>query len=127
MTTFLVCARWRSSARRPRGKTLLAEALLQAAGIIGASAALERGSTVSDHDPLEKRMQHSLNSALMHLRARRGCRIHLIDTPGPRLPRPGLPALEAVETAAIVINAATGIEPMAQRMMEYAAERHLDR
>jgi elongation factor G len=29
-----------------------------------------------------------------------------------------------VETAAIVINAATGIEPMAQRMMEYAAERH---
>jgi elongation factor G len=26
-----------------------------------------------------------------------------------------------------VINAATGIEPMAQRMMEYAASRHLDR
>jgi elongation factor G len=38
-----------------------------------------------------------------------------------------LPALEAVETAVIVINAAIGIEPMAQRMMEYAASRHLDR
>ncbi len=109
------------------GKTLLAEALLQAAGMIGSLGALERGGTVSDHDPVEKRMQHSLNSALMHLQ-HDGCRIHLIDTPGaPDFLGQALPALEAVETAAIVINAATGIEPMAQRMMEYAAERQLDR
>jgi elongation factor G len=109
------------------GKTLLAEALLQAAGVIGSLGALERGSTVSDHDPVERRMQHSLNSALMHLE-HAGCRIHLIDTPGaPDFLGQALPALEAVETAAIVINAATGIEPMAQRMMDYAAERQLDR
>lgn len=109
------------------GKTLLAEALLQAAGMIGSLGALERGGTVSDHDPVEKRMQHSLNSALMHLQ-HESCRIHLIDTPGaPDFLGQALPALEAVETAAIVINAATGIEPMAQRMMEYAAERQLDR
>ncbi|MBP6251646.1 MAG: 50S ribosome-binding GTPase, partial [Rubrivivax sp.] len=109
------------------GKTLLAEALLQAAGMIGSLGALERGGTVSDHDPVEKRMQHSLNSALMHLQ-HDGCRIHLIDTPGaPDFLGQALPALESVETAAIVINAATGIEPMAQRMMEYAAERQLDR
>jgi elongation factor G len=109
------------------GKTQLAEALLQAAGVIGAAGSIERGSTVSDHDPLEKRMQHSLNSALMHLH-HGGCRIHLIDTPGaPDFLGQALPALEAVETAAIVINAAAGIEPMAVRMMAYAAERQLDR
>jgi elongation factor G len=109
------------------GKTLLAEALLQAAGVIGSLGALERGGTVSDHDPVEKRMQHSLNSALMHLE-HAGCRIHLIDTPGaPDFLGQALPALEAVETAAIVINAANGIEPMVQRMMDYAAERQLDR
>lgn len=109
------------------GKTLLAEALLQAAGVIGSTGSLERGSTVSDHDPVEKRMQHSLNSALMHLH-HGGCRIHLIDTPGaPDFMGQALPALEAVETAAIVINAAAGIEPMAQRMMEHAAARQLDR
>ncbi|GAB4039791.1 MAG: elongation factor G [Rubrivivax sp.] len=109
------------------GKTLLAEALLQAAGVIGAAGSIERGSTVSDHDVIERRMQHSLNSALMHLH-HGGCRIHLIDTPGaPDFLGQALPALEAVETAAIVINAATGIEPMAQRMMAYAAERQLDR
>ena len=49
------------------GKTSLAEALLHRAGAIGAPGSLERGSTVSDHDPLERRMQHSLNSSVLHL------------------------------------------------------------
>jgi len=103
------------------GKTLLTEALLQRAGVIGAMGSLERGSTVSDHDPLERRMQQSLNSSVVHF-AHQGTRIHLIDTPGGSdFLGMSLPALEAVETAAIVINAAAGIEPMAVRMMEYAA------
>jgi elongation factor G len=109
------------------GKTSLTEALLQAAGEIGAAGSLERGSTVSDHDPLERQLQHSLNSSLVHL-AHGGCRIHLIDTPGaPDCLGQSLPALEAVETAAVVINAAVGIEPMAVRMMAWAAERQRDR
>ncbi|MBK9360366.1 MAG: elongation factor G [Rubrivivax sp.] len=109
------------------GKTGLVEALLHRSGAIGTPGSLERGSTVSDFDPLERRMQHSLNSAVMHL-DHAGTRIHLIDTPGGAdFLGQSLPALEAVETAAIVINAATGIEPMAVRMMEYAASRHLDR
>ena len=109
------------------GKTSLAEALLLKSGAIGAAGTLERGSTVSDFDPLERKMQHSLNSAVMHT-AHAGTRIHFIDTPGgPDFVGQSLPALEAVETAAVVINAAVGIEPMAVRMMEYAAERQLDR
>lgn len=109
------------------GKTTLAEALLQRTGAIGAAGSIERGSTVSDHDPLEKRMQHSLNASVMHL-THADTRIHFIDTPGgPDFLGQSLPSLEAVETAAIVINASTGIEPMAQRMMDYAASRHLDR
>ncbi|HRL29374.1 MAG TPA: elongation factor G [Ottowia sp.] len=109
------------------GKTTLAEALLQHTGAMGAAGSVERGSTVSDHDALEIKAGHSLQSSVMHL-DRGGCRIHLIDTPGaPDFIGQSLPALEAVETAAIVINAAAGIEPMAQRMMAYAAERGLDR
>ena len=109
------------------GKTSLAEALLLRSGAISAAGSLERGSTVSDFDPLERRMQHSLNSAVLHL-DHADTRIHLIDTPGGAdFLGQSLPALEAVETAAVVINAATGIEPMAVRMMEYAASRHLDR
>ncbi len=109
------------------GKTSLAEALLHRAGAIGAPGSLERGSTVSDYDPLERRMQHSLNTAVLHM-DHADTRIHCIDTPGGSdFLGQSLPALEAVETAVIVINAVTGIEPMALRMMDYAASRHLDR
>ncbi|MEX8519382.1 MAG: elongation factor G [Leptothrix sp. (in: b-proteobacteria)] len=109
------------------GKTSLAEALLQASGSIGAVGSVERGSTVSDFDPIERRMQHSLSTSVLNLE-HRATRIHLLDTPGSAdFLGQSLPALEAVETAAIVINASTGIEPMALRMMAYAAERQLDR
>jgi elongation factor G len=109
------------------GKTSLCEALLHCAGAIATPGSLERGTTVSDFDPLERRMQHSLNAAVMHLH-HAGTRVHFIDTPGaPDFLGQSLPALEAVETAAVVINAVNGIEPMAVRMMEYAAQRHLDR
>ena len=105
------------------GKTSLAEALLCQAGAIGAPGSLERGSTVSDFDPLERRAQHSLNTALMHMH-HADTRIHLIDTPGtPDFLGQSLPALEAVETAAVVIGAPTGVEMMAERMMSYAAQR----
>jgi elongation factor G len=109
------------------GKTSLAEALLWKAGAVGAPGSVEKGSTVSDHDPLEKRGQRSLNTTLLHF-THRDITTHLIDTPGaPDFLGQSLPALEAVETAAIVINASTGVEPMAVRMMEWARQRERDR
>jgi elongation factor G len=72
-------------------------------------------------------MQHSLNAAVMHA-SHAGTRVHFIDTPGSAdFLGQSLPALEAVETAAVVINAAVGIEPLALRMMDYAASRRMDR
>ena len=109
------------------GKTSLAEALLWKAGAVGAPGSVEKGSTVSDHDPLEKRALRSLNTTLLHFE-HRGITTHLVDTPGaPDFLGQSLPALEAVETAAVVINATTGIEPMARRMMEWAQQRERDR
>src|SRR5258706_6327625 len=109
------------------GKTSLAEALLHKAGAIGAPGSLERGTTISDFDPMEPRAQHSLNSAVMHL-THGGIRIHLVDTPGyADFVGQSMTALEAVETAAVVINATTGIEMISARMMEWAAQRQLCR
>jgi elongation factor G len=109
------------------GKTSLVEALLWKAGAIGTPGSVERGSTVSDSDPLEKKAQRSLNSSLVHFE-HRGIRAHLIDTPGaPDFLGQSLPALEAVETAAVVISATSGIEPMAVRMMQWAQQRERDR
>jgi len=109
------------------GKTTLAEALLWKAGAIGSPGTVERGSTVSDWDPLEKKAQRSLNSSILHFR-HDGVHVHLIDTPGAQdFLGQSLPALEAVETAAVVISASAGIEPMATRMMQWAAQRERDR
>jgi elongation factor G len=109
------------------GKTTLAEALLWKAGAIGTPGSVERGTTVSDHDALERRALHSLNSSLLHFR-HGGVLTHLIDTPGaPEFVGQSLPALEAVETAAVVISAAAGIEPVARRMMDWATQRGRDR
>lgn len=109
------------------GKTSLVEALLHQAGVILSPGSVERGNTVSDHDPLEKRMQHSLQASLVHMQ-HAGIRIHAIDTPGaPDFTGQSLPALEAADTAIIVINAQNGIELMASRLMETAATRGLCR
>ncbi|HVZ46991.1 MAG TPA: elongation factor G [Ramlibacter sp.] len=109
------------------GKTSLVEALLWKAGAIGAPGSVERGSTVSDYDPLEKRALRSLSASVVHF-THKDITTHLVDTPGaPDFVGQSLPALEAVETAAIVINASAGIEPMAVRMMEWARQRERDR
>ena len=46
------------------GKTSLAETLLLQAGAIRNRGSLARGTTVSDFDPQEKRLQHSLDTAI---------------------------------------------------------------
>ena len=109
------------------GKTTLAEALLTRAGAIPAAGSVERGTTVSDFDPLEKSYQHSLRASLLHFETD-GTRVHLIDTPGfPDFIGQSIGALDAVETAAVVINAQAGIEMITSRMMEWAAKRKLCR
>ncbi len=113
------------------GKTSLAEALLARAGTIPAAGSVERGTTVCDYTPSEKSFKHSLKLAVASFETRGpngGSRIHLLDTPGyPDFLGHSLPALAAVETAAIVINAQNGIEMMTGRFMQWAAKRGLDR
>ncbi len=109
------------------GKTTLFEALLVAGGAIQTPGSIERGSTVSDYDPMEKERRHSLNCAIASI-DHAGIHINLIDTPGyPDFRGPTLTALAAVETCAIVVNAANGIEDSTHRMMEYAKSRDLCR
>ena len=109
------------------GKTSLAEALLAEAGAIPAAGSVERGTTVCDYTPLEKQLQHSLKLSVASFEAQ-DTRIHLLDTPGyADFLGHALPALAAVETAAIVVNAQNGIEMMTGRFMQWAARRGLDR
>ncbi len=114
------------------GKTTLFEALLLAGGTLQTAGSIERGTTVSDHDPMEKARGHSIDTAIAGIDhvAARGQRIHvnLIDTPGyPEFRGPTLSALSVVETAAIVVSATQGVEYGTHRLMQRAAERRLCR
>ncbi len=109
------------------GKTTLAEALLHKAGMIQVPGSVERGTTVSDFDPLEKTYQHSLRASLLHLETA-DTRVHLVDTPGfPDFIGQAIGALDAVETVAVVVNAQAGLEMITSRMMDWAAKRRLCR
>ncbi|HEX6627097.1 MAG TPA: elongation factor G [Gemmatimonadaceae bacterium] len=113
------------------GKTTLAEALLAKAGAVPSAGSVERGSTVCDYSPLEKQLHHTLKLSVASFEAKNGgdpTRVHLLDTPGyPDFLGHSLPALAAVDTAAIVINAQNGIEMMSTRFMQAAHKRGLDR
>src|SRR5687767_3666348 len=113
------------------GKTSLAEALLAKAGAIPAAGSVERGTTVCDYTPQEKQLQHSLKLAVASFDVKNddgATHVHLLDTPGyADFLGHSLPALAAVETAGIVINAQNGIEMMTGRFMQWAAKRGLDR
>jgi elongation factor G len=109
------------------GKTTLFEALLHAGGAIQTQGSVERGSTQSDTDSQEKTRGHSIDSCLAAIDLPR-CHINLIDTAGYADFRgAALSAFAAVETVAIVVNAANGIEYGTRRMMERAKERGLAR
>ncbi len=109
------------------GKTCLLESLMVKAGALGEPGTIERGSTVSDFDPLEKTYQHSLNSAIASIEFD-GIQLNIIDTPGdPDFRGQALAAMNAVETAAIVVNAASGIEMSTRRLMRRARQRRLCR
>ena len=99
------------------GKTTLARALLQAAG----------ETPAVDQDPLERRHHPTLQSCLWqgrHLQTE----FQLLDTPGlADLIGQALPALGAVDTAAIVIDGVTGPDAQALQWMAQAEQRGLDR
>lgn len=109
------------------GKTTLFEALLHAGGALQVAGNIERGTTVSDHDPIEKSRGHSIDTAIAST-DHGGMHVNLIDTPGyPEFRGPALSALSAVETALIVVDADAGVAHGTRRLMERARERHLCR
>jgi elongation factor G len=109
------------------GKTTLVEALLFAAGATKTLGTIERGTTVCDHDPMERELGHSIKCAIAHIPFR-GLELNLLDTPGlADFAGHAVPALRAADMVAVVVNAAKGIELTADRMMKLAGEAGLCR
>ena len=109
------------------GKTSLADSMLFTSGTIKHKTSITDGSSASDFEKEEKEHGHSIYTSLLHC-DHLGKRINVIDTPGsPDLIGSAIAAMPAVETVVVVVNAQSGIEVVARRMMEIARRADLPR
>ncbi len=109
------------------GKTMLAEAILQAGGAIRDLGSVEAGTTVADFAPEEREARASINTSVMHAEWKKR-HIQVLDTPGYMdFAGQAISALYAADLAAITVNAASGIEVTTRKMWERALEMGLPR
>lgn len=109
------------------GKTSLADALLVKTGAVTSHPDVNHGTSICDFDPEEKAHQRTIEASLIHFE-HGGKRINALDTPGyPDFIGQTIGALRAVDSAAIVINAHSGIEVNTRRVWEEAGKAHIAR
>jgi elongation factor G len=105
------------------GKTSLADALLHKAGAVDRKGSVDDGTSVADYDEEEKKRHFSIDTAVLHLE-HQGKHVNLLDAPGyPDFVGGALEAINAVETAVVVVSAPNGIEVNTRRMFNEAGKR----
>ncbi|EAR09987.1 elongation factor G [Reinekea blandensis] len=105
------------------GKTTLIERLLFHTGQIPQMGEINRGSTVCDYDTQSKDRQHSLNPTVVNF-TWQDHQVNVIDTPGmPDFIGRSISVLPAVESVAMVIDAADGPGIVSERLFKMASKR----
>jgi elongation factor G len=109
------------------GKTMLADKILTTTGAIGRLASVDDGTSICDFDEEEKHHKYTIESTVVHF-DRAGKHFNMIDTPGyPDFIGQAIGAMRGVDTAAIVINAQSGIEVNTRRVFAEAKKAGLGR
>ncbi len=112
---------------RACGKTSLADALLHKSKAVDRLGSVDDGTSYSDFDDEEHVRHSSVDTSILHIE-HAGKFIHLLDAPGASdFVGAALEALNAVETAAIVVSAASGVEVNTRRMFHIAGKQGLAR
>ena len=108
---------------RPR----LVDTLLAKTGTINHPASVDDGTSICDFDEEEKHHKHTIESSLIHF-DHAGKHFNVIDTPGyPDFIGQTIAALRGVDTAAIFVNAHSGIEVNTRRVFQEAGKAGLGR
>ncbi len=109
------------------GKTTLIEAILFNLGLINRMGRVEEGNTVSDYREDEIKRQMSIDSTVVSAESNE-TRINFADTPGyADFCSDAKYAMRAFDSAAIVIDASSGIEVGTENAWEYADEFNMPR
>ncbi|NLI21604.1 MAG: elongation factor G [Clostridiales bacterium] len=109
------------------GKTTLTEALLFAAGVTDRQGRVDDGTTVTDFDPEEMKRHISISAATAPIEWKQKM-LNVIDVPGyfdfiGEMMGP----LRVVETAAILVNAVSGVAVGTEKAWKYACDNHVGR
>jgi elongation factor G len=103
------------------GKTTLVEALLARTGTIPRAGKVEDGSTVSDFEEIEARLQRSVALTLAPLE-HAGIKVNLLDTPGSADFVGELrAALRAADAALFVVSAVDGVDALTVQLWQECA------
>ncbi len=109
------------------GKTTLVDHMLVKFGAVNANPSVDEGTSICDFDQEEKDHQYSIEASVAHFN-HGGKRFNVIDAPGyPDFIGQTIGALHGVDTAAIVINAQSGIEVNTRRVFEEAGKAGVGR
>jgi elongation factor G len=109
------------------GKTTLIAALLHAAKMTPTQGRVEDGSAVTAYDEEEVARGITMQNAVAFVEWQ-GSKINLIDTPGFHMfTHEARAALFPVESAIVVVNAQSGVEPVTERVWRYADEAKVPR
>ncbi|HUN83603.1 MAG TPA: elongation factor G [Terracidiphilus sp.] len=109
------------------GKTTLISALLHAAKATPNQGRVEDGSAVTAYDEEEVARGGTMQNAVAFAEWQ-GVKINFIDTPGFHMfSHEARAALLPVESAVVVVNAQSGVEPVTERVWRYAEEANVPR
>jgi elongation factor G len=103
------------------GKTTLLEALLAGTGAVSRAGRVEDGTTVCDHEPIERRLGRSVSLAVAST-AHEGTTINLVDTPGhPDFVGEVRAGLRAADAALFVVSAVDGVDSTTRMLWQECA------
>jgi len=109
------------------GKTTLADTLLNETGTVKKLASVDDGTSICDFDEEEKAHKYTIETSVIHFE-HGGKLFNIIDTPGyPDFIGQTVGALNGVDTAAVIVNASSGIEVNTRRVFAEAKKLGLAR
>lgn len=110
-----------------KGKTTLAEALLNIAGATERIGKVADGTTVTDYDAEEKKRKISVSCAVAPVEYK-NTKINIIDTPGLfDFAEGAAEGIRAAETAIVVVSARSGLAVGAEKAFKAASARGMSK
>ncbi|MGN0527944.1 MAG: elongation factor G [Eubacterium sp.] len=110
-----------------KGKTTLAEAMLNVAGVTERMGKIADGNTVSDCDAEEKKRHISISSSVLQF-SYNNSKINVVDTPGLfDFAMGGAEGLRAADAAIVVVSARSGLAAGAEKAFRNAGKKGMAR